>query len=194
MRHASANHRSGPASRGQDAGALRNEQACKNEHFFSNRNATNSAQLRCTNLRLARRDFFKVLGAGIAVFAIARMSLRRKPRPGLAASTAKNCPRKSARGCTSARTARVTGFTGKAEIGQNVRTTLAQTIADELRVPFDSVRMVMGDTALTPVGRGHVRQPDHADHHAAIAPGGRRSARSTASSSREGMERAGATS
>jgi CO/xanthine dehydrogenase Mo-binding subunit len=48
----------------------------------------------------------------------------------------------------------VTGFTGKAEIGQNIRTALAQTIADELRVPFESVRMVTGDTALTPIDAG----------------------------------------
>jgi len=48
----------------------------------------------------------------------------------------------------------VTGFTGKAEIGQNIRTELTQTIADELRVPLESVRMVMADTALTPFDAG----------------------------------------
>jgi isoquinoline 1-oxidoreductase len=39
-------------------------------------------------------------------------------------------------------------------MGQNVRTTLAQTIADELGVPFESVRMVLADTALTPWDAG----------------------------------------
>jgi isoquinoline 1-oxidoreductase len=48
----------------------------------------------------------------------------------------------------------VTGFAGKAEIGQNVRTSLAQTIADELGVAFASVRMVLADTALTPFDAG----------------------------------------
>src|SRR3974377_23602 len=48
----------------------------------------------------------------------------------------------------------VTGFVGKVEVGQNVRTSLAQTIADELRVPFESVRMVLGDTALSPFDAG----------------------------------------
>ena len=38
----------------------------------------------------------------------------------------------------------VTAFTGKVEIGQNIRTSLAQSVADELRVPFESVRMVTG--------------------------------------------------
>ena len=48
----------------------------------------------------------------------------------------------------------VTVFTGKVEVGQNTRTTLAQSVADELRVPQESVRMVMGDTALTPFDMG----------------------------------------
>jgi isoquinoline 1-oxidoreductase len=48
----------------------------------------------------------------------------------------------------------VTGFAGKAEIGQNVRTSLAQTIADELGVALTSVRMVLADTALTPFDAG----------------------------------------
>jgi isoquinoline 1-oxidoreductase len=49
---------------------------------------------------------------------------------------------------------RVTGFTGKTEIGQNIRTSLAQALADELRVPLASVTMVMADTALTPYDAG----------------------------------------
>src|SRR5262249_3971869 len=50
----------------------------------------------------------------------------------------------------------VTAFTGKVEIGQNIRTSLAQTVADELRVSFESVRMVTADTALTPFDFGTV--------------------------------------
>jgi CO/xanthine dehydrogenase Mo-binding subunit len=48
----------------------------------------------------------------------------------------------------------VTGCTGKTEIGQNIRTSLAQTLADELRVPLASVTMLMADTDLTPFDRG----------------------------------------
>src|SRR5687767_14833073 len=44
----------------------------------------------------------------------------------------------------------VTAFTGKVEIGQNIRTSLAQVVADELRVPLESIAFVMGDTDLTP--------------------------------------------
>ncbi len=49
---------------------------------------------------------------------------------------------------------RVTGFTGKIEMGQGVITSLAQMLADELAVPLDSVDMVMGDTDLCPWDMG----------------------------------------
>lgn len=49
---------------------------------------------------------------------------------------------------------RVTVFTGKVEVGQNIRTSLAQAVAEELRTPFDSIAMVMGDTDLTPWDMG----------------------------------------
>ena len=49
---------------------------------------------------------------------------------------------------------RVTVYTGKVEIGQNIRTSLAQTVADELRVPLASITMVMADTDLTPFDQG----------------------------------------
>ncbi len=45
-------------------------------------------------------------------------------------------------------------FTGKVEMGQNIRTSLAQAVADELHVPVGTIRMVMGDTDLTPFDRG----------------------------------------
>jgi isoquinoline 1-oxidoreductase len=48
----------------------------------------------------------------------------------------------------------VTAFTGKAEVGQNIRTSLTQAVAEELRVPAASVRLVMGDTDLTPYDMG----------------------------------------
>ena len=49
---------------------------------------------------------------------------------------------------------RVTAYTGKTEIGQNIRTSLAQTVGDELRVPIDAITFVMADTDLTPFDAG----------------------------------------
>lgn len=45
-------------------------------------------------------------------------------------------------------------WSGKAEVGQNIRTSLAQAVAEELCVPFGSVRVVLGDTARTPYDAG----------------------------------------
>lgn len=48
----------------------------------------------------------------------------------------------------------VSVFTGKVELGQNIRTSLAQAVAEELRVPLNTIRMVMADTDLTPFDAG----------------------------------------
>jgi isoquinoline 1-oxidoreductase len=45
-------------------------------------------------------------------------------------------------------------FTGKVELGQNIRTSLAQAVAEELHVPVQMIRMVMADTDLTPFDAG----------------------------------------
>ena len=48
----------------------------------------------------------------------------------------------------------ITACTGKTEIGQNIRTSLAQAVAEELRVPLAAIAMVMADTALVPYDAG----------------------------------------
>lgn len=48
----------------------------------------------------------------------------------------------------------VTVYTGKTEVGQNIRTSLAQAVAEELRVPLAAIQIVMADTALTPYDAG----------------------------------------
>jgi len=45
-------------------------------------------------------------------------------------------------------------FTGKVEVGQNIRTSLTQAVAEELRVPINSIKMLMGDTDLVPYDMG----------------------------------------
>jgi Aerobic-type carbon monoxide dehydrogenase, large subunit CoxL/CutL homologs len=44
----------------------------------------------------------------------------------------------------------VTCYSGKVDLGTGVQTALMQIVADELTVPLERVRMVMGDTLLTP--------------------------------------------
>src|SRR5262249_31720550 len=106
---------------------------------------------------LARRDFFKLLGAGVAVFATAKAAEARGSQETPAGSHGfhnEPLPSDITAWLHVGEDGMVTAFTGKAEIGQNIRTELAQTVADELRVPFASVRMVMADTALTPFDAG----------------------------------------
>jgi len=104
---------------------------------------------------LERRDFFKLLGAGIAVFAIAKDALAvQETAPGSRSFHSEELPKEITSWLHIGEDGMVTGFTGKAEMGQNIRTSIAQSLADELRVPFESVRLVMADTTLTPFDAG----------------------------------------
>src|ERR1700720_3482828 len=104
---------------------------------------------------LARRDFFHLLGAGIAIFTSATHTFAgQETAPQSKGFHPEDLPSDISAWLHISEDGTVTGFTGKVEIGQNIRTALAQTIADELRVPFESVRMVTADTALTPFDAG----------------------------------------
>ena len=103
---------------------------------------------------LQRRDFFKVMGAGIAVFTGAASALSAQESGARRQPGDQNQPKDISSWLHINDDGLVTVFTGKVEVGQNTRTTLAQSVADELRVPLPSVRMVMGDTALTPFDMG----------------------------------------
>ncbi len=103
-----------------------------------------------------RRRFLKLLGGGLVVLALpARLpgqaeigGARRRRREGPARPANLDAWLHIAGDGT------VTFFTGKTEVGQNIRTSLTQAVAEELPVPFDSIRAVMADTALTPYDMG----------------------------------------
>jgi nicotinate dehydrogenase subunit B len=48
----------------------------------------------------------------------------------------------------------VSVYTGKVEFGQNIRTSLSQIVAEELKLPVSSITMIMGDTDLVPYDAG----------------------------------------
>ena len=48
----------------------------------------------------------------------------------------------------------VTAYAGKVEYGQGIRSGLAMEVADELRLPLDAVKVVLGDTDTTPWDMG----------------------------------------
>jgi nicotinate dehydrogenase subunit B len=99
-------------------------------------------------LTVSRRDFLKTLGAGIAVtFTLTQFSEAWAEPPYLDEGKLSSWIHIGADGT-------VTVFTGKAEVGQNIRTSLAQIVAEELDHPMEGITMIMGDTDLTPYDRG----------------------------------------
>ncbi len=82
----------------------------------------------------------------------------------------------------------VTAFTGKVDVGQDNRTALSMLVADELRIPYGSVRLVMGDTDVCPfdVGTfGSRSMPDAGGALRAAAAAAREALQSMAAASLE---------
>ncbi|HEV2298653.1 MAG TPA: molybdopterin cofactor-binding domain-containing protein [Candidatus Acidoferrales bacterium] len=102
---------------------------------------------------MGRRGFMKALGGGIAVLLVAKdvFAMQESGRRG---GMREDMPREISAWLHISEDGGVTVFTGKAEVGQNIRTSLTQTVADELRTPLESISMVMGDTKLTPFDMG----------------------------------------
>jgi isoquinoline 1-oxidoreductase len=97
-----------------------------------------------------RRDLFKLLGAGLVVGACARTVFAQES--GRAQS--ETIPHDLDSWLHIAGDGKITVLTGKVEMGQNIRTSLSQQVAEELCVPMDSIALIMGDTSITPFDLG----------------------------------------
>jgi isoquinoline 1-oxidoreductase len=104
-----------------------------------------------------RRLFLQTVSGGLIVTALA------EPSTAPAAPTPLPSPQHPAQAPADAPVAawlrlepdgHVTALAGKVEIGQGVRTTLGQAVAEELGVPFDSVHVLLADTAQVPYDVG----------------------------------------
>src|SRR5450759_255166 len=112
----------------------------------------NQAELRTDkNHGMERRDFFKILGGGIFIFFRPWNVL---DLTGQQAGQSKSLPKDYNAFLRIAEDGTVTCFTGKIEMGQGIITSLPQMMADELNVPLEKVKMVMGDTDLCPYDQG----------------------------------------
>src|SRR5687767_1453147 len=101
---------------------------------------------------LDRRKFFKLFGGGLAVAIVFQdlFSLAGEP-----AATEAGLPANQVGAWIHiGEDSTITVYTGKVEVGQNIRTSLAQAVAEELHVPISSINMVMGDTDLVPYDAG----------------------------------------
>ena len=99
-----------------------------------------------------RRRFLAVLGGGVLVCLAAPAA--RGQESGRSRGGGRELPQEISAWLHVAEDGRVTAFTGKVEMGQNIRTSLTQQVAEELRVPVESIRFVMGDTDQTPWDAG----------------------------------------
>ena len=107
------------------------------------------------NFHFARRDFIKAFGLGIVFIVPAARALAQQRGQGESGRGGnERLPNDIDAWIHINEDGAVTVFTGKVEVGQNTRTTLSQSVADELHVPIDSVHLVMGDTDLTPFDAG----------------------------------------
>ena len=98
-----------------------------------------------------RRDFLKLLGGGLLVCLTPIPSFAQESGRGFGSH---ELPTDISAWIHIDADGQVKVFTGKVEVGQNIRTSLAQAVAEELRVSFDSITMVMGDTDLVPWDMG----------------------------------------
>jgi CO/xanthine dehydrogenase Mo-binding subunit len=104
---------------------------------------------------LQRRDFFKALGAGLLVACVLKDAFAfQESGGGRRRFMGEALPREISAWLHIGEDGSVTGYTGKVEIGQNIRTSLSQAIAEELRFPIERIDLVMGDTKLTPFDMG----------------------------------------
>src|SRR5687768_12317270 len=101
---------------------------------------------------LDRRDFFRVVGGGIVVCLLVtgQAAAQQRSRGGRGGGG----PQEIGGWLHIDESGQVTVYTGKTEVGQNIRTSLSQAVADELRLPIGSIRLVMADTELTPPDAG----------------------------------------
>jgi nicotinate dehydrogenase subunit B len=101
-----------------------------------------------------RREFFKFLGAGILVVCVLKNADAFQESGANKRSSRESLPEEIGAWLHLGENGSVTVYTGKVEVGQNIRTSLSQAVAEELRVSVSKIEMVMGDTQMTPFDMG----------------------------------------
>ena len=100
-----------------------------------------------------RRDFFRFLGAGIIVISVAQQGFAQESGR-VEQRRTEDLPKEINAWLHLGENGKVTVYTGKVEVGQNIRTSLTQAVAEELHVATPNIELVMGDTKLTPFDMG----------------------------------------
>jgi nicotinate dehydrogenase subunit B len=113
-------------------------------------------ELHALSLQLDRREFLRTIGSGLVVLCLVRDAEAQETGQGRRRGPdgRGSAPREIEAWIHIGEDGAVTASTGKAEVGQNIRTSLTQAVADELRLKPDSVQLVMADTARVPFDMG----------------------------------------
>src|SRR5205823_6317129 len=100
---------------------------------------------------LNRRDFFRLVGGGLVVGFLLSESTGDAfaQRPGFGQG-----PTDLGAWLHIGEDSKITVYTGKVEIGQNIRTSLTQVVAEELHTPSGRIHFVMADTQFVPTDGG----------------------------------------
>src|SRR5262252_4687761 len=108
---------------------------------------TRDARAALKHAGFSRRDFLKTSGALIVTFSTSSPLLHAQgggPSPGSPSLNQVDS------WIAIAADGSVTAYTGKEELGQGISTAQQQLVAEELSVPFERVKLIYCDTALTP--------------------------------------------
>jgi isoquinoline 1-oxidoreductase len=94
---------------------------------------------------LDRRDFFKAVGGGVVVCLIVGEALAQQSGRGRGRGFGGGArPQDLGAWLHVGETGEVTVYTGKVEVGQNIRTSLSQVVAEELRLPLTPAPLPQG--------------------------------------------------
>ena len=104
-----------------------------------------------------RRDFLKLAGGGLVLLlALSGEDAHAQESGGPGRRREPAAPQNIGAWLHVAESGLITVYTGKVEMGQNIRTSLTQAVAEELGAEPERIVLVMGDTALTPYDFGTV--------------------------------------
>jgi isoquinoline 1-oxidoreductase len=100
---------------------------------------------------LDRRDVLKALGGGVLVCLVFRgSSAQQRGKGGKGGKGGGNTPQQLGAWLHIGEDGQLTLYSGKTEVGQNVRTSVTQALAEELQVSPSAIRVVLADTDLVP--------------------------------------------
>jgi isoquinoline 1-oxidoreductase len=104
---------------------------------------------------LDRRELLKMLGGGIVLCLVwGEVSAQQPSGQRRGRGLRGNIPQEVGAWIHIGESGQVTVSTGKVEIGQNIRTSLSQVVAEELRLPVSAIYLVMADTDRVPFDLG----------------------------------------